>query len=73
MTLALTLEAEVSLMRVDDPLRSALAGMSVYELLAARIAITDESDARIALSHSHADAVGHRVTLLAFLHLGAWR
>jgi hypothetical protein len=73
MTLALTLEAEVSVMRIDNPLRSAIQGVSVYELIAARVAITDESDARIAISHAASEPVGHRFAMLAFLHVGAWR
>lgn len=69
----ITLEAEVSLMRIDDPLRTAMQGSSLYELVGARFAVTPESDLSVMLTHAHSDAVGDRLSLLAFLHLGAWR
>ncbi len=73
LTMALTLEAELSAMRIDDPLRIALRGVSLYELLGARIAITDESSLQLALSHAHSEPIGQRLSFMAFLHLGAWR
>jgi hypothetical protein len=72
-TRVVRVEAELSLMRIDDPLRAALAGVSMYELLAAYFAVTDESEVQIAVSHAHSRAAGQRLSVLAFLHLGAWR
>jgi hypothetical protein len=72
-TLPIRIEAEISLMRIDDPLRAALSGLSLYELLGAHFAVSEESDLEIALSHAHSRAAGERLSLLAFLHLGAWR
>ena len=73
LTRPVRLEAEVSLIRIDDPLRAALAGVSMYELLAAHFALSEESELEIALSHAHSRAAGQRLSLLLFLHLGAWR
>lgn len=72
-TLALTLEAELSVMRLDDPLRRVMRGVSFFELLGGRVAITEESSLLLALSHAHSGPIGQRLSLLAFLHLGAWR
>jgi hypothetical protein len=72
-TLPIRLEAEFSLMRIDDPLRPELAGVSIYELLGARFAVTDESELEFTLSHAQSHEAGHRFAVLAFLHLGAWR
>ena len=72
-TLPISVEAEVSLMRIDDPLRAAYAGLSVYELLAAHFALTEETALELALSHAHSRVAGERLSLLVFLHLGAWR
>jgi hypothetical protein len=72
-TRPIRIEAEVSLIRIDDPTRAALAGVSVYELLAAHFAVSEESELEVALSHAHSQAAGQRLSLLLFLHLGAWR
>ena len=72
-TRPIRVEAEVSLIRIDDPLRAALSGVSMYELLAAHFAVTEETDLELAFSHAHSRAAGQRLSLLLFLHLGAWR
>jgi hypothetical protein len=72
-TLPIRIEAELSVMRIDDPMRAALSGLSLYELLGAHFSVSEESEIEIALSHAHSRAAGHRLSLLAFLHLGAWR
>ena len=69
----LRIEAQISLLRIDDPLRSALSGVSIYELLGAHLSISEESQLELALSHSYSSAGGDRLAVLAFLHLGAWR
>ncbi|HEX7477985.1 MAG TPA: hypothetical protein VF331_09285 [Polyangiales bacterium] len=73
MTSVVSLEGELSLMRIDDPLRSAMQGTSLYESLGAHFALTAESDCRVVLTHAHSGPIGERLSLLAFLHLGAWR
>lgn len=73
MTLALTIEAELSALRIDDPLRSATRGVSFFELLGAYVAVTEESSLQLALSHAHSGPIGQRLSFLAFLHVGAWR
>ncbi len=72
-SLWVTLEAEVSAMRIDDPLRAAISGVSLYELAGAHFAITRESELRLVVTHAQSGPVGHRLSMLAFLHLGAWR
>ena len=73
LSLPIRIEAEVSLIRIDDPLRAALAGLSLYELLGVHFTVSEESELELALSHAHSRAGGDRLSLLAFLHLGAWR
>jgi len=72
-TAVVSVEAEVSLFRVDDPLRTALRGLSLQELLATRVEISDESSVRLVATHTYGQAVSHRLSLLFFLHLGVWR
>jgi hypothetical protein len=72
-TLPIRLEAELSLMRIHDPLRPELTGVSIYELIGAYFAITAESELEITLSHAQSREAGQRFAVLAFLHLGAWR
>jgi hypothetical protein len=72
-SLPIRVEAEVSLMRIDDPQRAALAGVSLYELLGAHFTVSDESEIEVEITHAQSRAAGDRFSVLAFLHLGAWR
>jgi hypothetical protein len=72
-TLPIRLEAELSVMRINDPLRPELSGVSIYELIGAHFSITAESELEITISHAQSHEAGQRFAFLAFLHLGAWR
>lgn len=67
------LEADLSLYRIDDPLREALEGVSLQELLGLHVTISDESSLLVTASHSYSSMARNRLAFMLFLRLGAWR
>jgi hypothetical protein len=66
-------EAELSMMRIDDPLRSVMQGVSIAELVGTRLQLTDDTELRLIAAHSYSRPMGNRLAALALLQLGAFR